>query len=99
MIKKRGRLGWFFEGGPRARDGPGKARWIPDPPPFLHFQRTKQNRTKAQSTEVKKNTQARHARKRGGGFLVFNIKWPKTKKLPARAESDFGYDWVLAAVS
>ena len=36
------------------------------PPPFLHFQRTKQTRTRAQ-TPVK-TTLARHARKRGGRY-------------------------------
>ena len=56
-------------GGATDAHGPAMAGRPQTPPPFLHFQRTKQNRTKAQSTEVKKNTQARHARKRGGGYV------------------------------
>ena len=69
MMKKRSVLMGSGEGG----QGRAMARVAQTPPPFLHFQRTKQNRTKAQSTEVKKNTQARHARARWRIIIIYDM--------------------------
>ena len=60
MIKKRGRLGRFWW---RPATGAHGSATVGDPPPFLHFQRTKQHRTKAQNTKQSSKRTPRHARR------------------------------------